>query len=305
MRTAIQYEFGGPEVLRVVETARPQPRPGEVLVRVAAASVNFGEVKVRTGIAGVGAPPFTLGSDLSGTVEATGPGVTDIVPGQDVYGIFFIGTYAEYVAVPAAVLAPKPAGLDHVHAAALPVAVLTAWQAVAELAQVGAGQRILIHAASGGVGHLAVQLAKLRGAHVLCTARAVKHDFLRSLGADELIDYTTTDFAQAARGVDVVFDLIGGAYGPRSVATLRPGGLLLGAALDTGVTPDWVTQQGRRYQHVSVRPSGADLATHITPLVAEHKLTVHVDRTFPLSELAAAHTYCETGHVTGKVVITV
>jgi NADPH:quinone reductase-like Zn-dependent oxidoreductase len=305
MRKAIQFELGGPEVLRVVETDRPDPGPGEVLVRVIAASVNFGEVKVRSGVAEVGSPPFTLGSDLSGVVESTGPGVTGITPGDEVYGIFFIGTYAEYVAVPATRLAPKPAGLDHIHAAALPVAALTAWQAVAELAEAAPGQRILIHAAAGGVGHLAVQLAKLRGAYVLGTARAVKHEFLTGLGADELIDYTTTDFALAAKGVDVVFDLVGGDYGPRSLDALRPGGLLLGAALDPGVTAEQAAAANRRYAYVSVRPSGHDLATEISPLVADGRLTVHVDRTFPLAELPAAHEYCETGQVTGKVVITV
>jgi NADPH:quinone reductase-like Zn-dependent oxidoreductase len=304
MRTAIQYELGGPEVLKIIEVDRPSPGPGQVLVRVHAASVNFGEIKVRTGVAKVGPPPFTLGSDLSGVVDQVGPGVTGFQPGDEVYGIYFIGTYAEYVAVPANALARKPAEVDHVQAAAVPVAALTAWQAIVERAKAEAGKRILIHAAAGGVGHFAVQLAKLHGAHVLGTARSVKHDFLRELGADELIDYTTTDFSTAVRDADVVFDLIGGEYGKRSLASLRPGGLLLGAALDPGVTEADAKAAGREYQWVGVRPSGADLAAHISGLLAAGSLRPHIERTFPLAELVEAHEFCETGQVTGKVVIT-
>ncbi|MEU1073483.1 MULTISPECIES: NADP-dependent oxidoreductase [unclassified Streptomyces] len=303
MRTAIQYEFGGPRVLRVVEAERPSPGPGEVLVRVHAASVNFGETKVRSGPAQAGHPPFTLGSDLSGVVAGTGPGVTGFAPGDAVYGVYFIGTYAEYVAVPAVALAPRPAGLGHVEAAALPVAALTALRAV-EQASLGAGDRILIHAAAGGVGHFAVQLAKLRGAYVLGTARAVKHDFLRSLGVDEPIDYTAVDFTEAARDVDVVLDLVGGTYGKRSLTALRPGGLLLGATLDPGVTEREAVELGHRYAWVSLRPTGEELR-RITGLVEEGALRPHVERTFPLEQLVAAHEFADTGQITGKVVVVV
>lgn len=303
MRTAIQYEFGGPEVLRVVDAERPRPAPGEVLVRVHAASVNFGETKVRSGLAQAGRPPFTLGSDLSGVVAETGPGVTGFAPGDEVYGVYFIGTYAEYVAVPAVALAPKPAGLGHVEAAALPVAALTALRAV-DRASLAAGDRILIHAAAGGVGHFAVQLARLRGAYVLGTARAVKHDFLRALGVDEPIDYTAVDFGEAARNVDVVLDLVGGTYGRRSLAALRPQGLLLGATLDPGVTEREAAELGRRYEWVSLRPTGEELR-RVTELVEEGVLRPHVERTFPLEQLVMAHEFAETGQITGKVVIVV
>jgi NADPH:quinone reductase-like Zn-dependent oxidoreductase len=303
MRAEIQYAYGDPEVMRLAELDRPEPGPGEVLVRVRAASVNHGEVKVRAGmVPGVGPLPFTLGSDLSGNVERVGASVTGPRPGDEVYGIHFIGTYADYVAVPAASLARKPAEIDHVQAAALPVAALTAWQAIMELAGAIEGQRLLIHAAAGGVGHLAVQLAKLRGAYVIGTARAANHDFLRRLGADEVIDYTVTDFATAASPVDVVFDLIGGEYGVRSLEPLRPGGLLIGAALDPGVTAEQAVERGRRYAYVSVRPSGEDLAK-ISELVREGRLRASVQRTFGLGELPEAHRLSESGRVTGKLVI--
>ncbi|WP_406498861.1 NADP-dependent oxidoreductase [Streptomyces sp. NBC_00846] len=241
-----------------IEADRPEPGPGEVLVRVRAASVNFGETKLRTGVAKAAPLPFTLGSDLSGTVEAVGRGATRFQPGDEVYGVQFIGTYAEYVAVQEGGLAPKPDELDHVRAAALPVAGLTALAAVEE-ADCGPGQRILIHAAAGGVGHIAVQLAKEKGAFVLATARAGKHEFLHELGADEIIDYTTTDFTQAARAVNVVFDLVGGAYGPRSLDSLRPGGLLLSAVLDPGLDENEAEKRGMRYKWVSLRPTRAEL----------------------------------------------
>ena len=176
-----------------------------------------------------GDPPFTLGLDLSGVVAATGAQVTALRPGDEVYGVSFPprGAYAEYVAVPAGALALKPPSIDHIHAAALPVAALTAWQPLMRAAALTAGQRVLIHAAAGGIGHLAVQIAKARGAHVTGTARMAKHEFLRTLGADEVIDYTTVDFSAAVRDIDVVLDPIGGDYGPRSLDTLRPGGTLI------------------------------------------------------------------------------
>ncbi|MCX5399887.1 NADP-dependent oxidoreductase [Streptomyces sp. NBC_00102] len=303
MRKAIQYEYGGPEVLRIIEADRPEPGPGEVLVRVRAASVNFGETKLRTGVAKAGPLPFTLGSDLSGTVEATGPGASRFQPGDEVYGVRFVGTYAEYVAVQEDGLALKPDVLDHVGAAALPVAGLTALAAVEE-ARCGPGQRILIHAAAGGVGHLAVQLAKEKGAFVLATARAAKHDFLAGLGADEVVDYTTTDFTQAVRDVDVVFDLVGGAYGPRSLDSLRPGGLLLSAVLDPGLDENEAEKRGMRYKWVSLRPTSSELEK-LTDLVTRGKLRPHVERTYPLEELTDAHRAADAGRVTGKLVVTV
>lgn len=304
MRAATQDAFGGPEVLKVVERERPVPSAGAVLVRVRAASVNQGEVKIRAGlVTEVGPPPFTLGSDLSGVVETVGPGVTRFRPGDEVYGIFFIGTYAEYVSVPAGNLARKPSNVDHIHAAALPVAALTAYQAIVERARVHVGQRILIHAAAGGVGHLAVQFAHLGGAYVIGTARAEKHDFLHALGANEVVDYTVVDFAEVVRDVDVVVDLVGGDYGARSLDSLRPGGLLLGATLNPGVDARTAEARGRRYGWIGVRPSGADLEK-ITELVQSGDLRVSVQRTYSLEDLGQAHAFSESGRVAGKLVIT-
>lgn len=303
MRIAVQDRFGGPDVIHIVTRDRPLPGPGEVLVRVHAASVNAGECKVRAGRAPeLGSPPLTLGSDLSGTVEALGPGVDDFAPGDEVYGAHFIGTYADFVVIPASSLAGKPRNVDHVHAAALPVAALTAWTATT-LAQTAPGQRILVHAAAGGVGHLAVQMAGQRGAEVFATARSKKHDFLAGLGVHRAVDYTTHDFTAEIHDMDTVIDLVGGEYGPRSLRSLRPGGLLLTAAMDTGVTQATVEESGRQLGRIGVRPSGVNLR-RITRMVEDGTLRVHVQETFPLDELPAAHALSESQGVTGKLVIT-
>ena len=215
MRSIRQQAFGGPEVLELTEVARPVPLPTEMLVRVRAVGVNPVEAVIRSGqFPLLGEPPFVLGWDVSGVVEDVEPGVTRFQPGDEVYGMPFFpraaSAYAEYVAAPSRQLARKPACLSHAEAAALPLAGLTAWQALVDTAQVAAGQRVLIHGAGGGVGHLAVQIAKARGAHVIGTASAAKHDLVASLGADELIDHRATDFAADVDGVDVVLDTIGG-----------------------------------------------------------------------------------------------
>jgi NADPH:quinone reductase-like Zn-dependent oxidoreductase len=288
MRAINQQVFGGPEVLQVVDVDPPEPGPGEVLVRVRAAGVNPADWKVRAGsVDRLGSPPFRLGYDVSGEVD-----------GREVYALWLTrwGAYAEYVAVPEEALAPKPPSLDHVHAAALPTAALSAWQALVNVAEVQPGQRVLIHAAAGGVGHLAVQIAKAVGAHVIGTARAANHGFLRELGADELIDYTTTDFTAALRDVDVVYDLVGSDYGSRSLAVLAPTGMLLDAVGDDA-------EGDPRYRRFYVNPSGADLA-RITELVETGKLRVHVEQVLPLEDAAKAHKLSETGRVRGKIVLT-
>jgi NADPH:quinone reductase-like Zn-dependent oxidoreductase len=310
MRAISQRALGGPEVLELIETERPTPGPGEVLVRVHAAGVNPADWKRRAGIASAtDEPPFTVGLDLSGVVEATGDRVTRFQSGQPVYGAVLppVGAYAEYVAVPEESLAPVPPSLDHVHAAALPTAVLTAWQPLVHVAGVRAGQRVLVHAAAGGVGHFAVQIAKARGAYVIGTARPDKHAFLRDLGADELIDYGTVDFATAARDIDVVLDPIGGEYGPRSLDTLTPDGILLdvrGTGPDRSAVREQAAARGLRYVEFGFRPSGADLAD-ITGLVERGLLRVAVARTLPLADAAKAHELSETGRVKGKLVLTV
>ncbi|MGW9211059.1 NADP-dependent oxidoreductase [Embleya sp. NPDC055664] len=309
MRAVVQSRFGGPEVLEPVEWERPVPGPGEVLVKVAAAGVNPLDWKVREGVHPMyGEPPFVLGVDVSGTVAEIGPGVGRFAIGDEVFGMPRMPesgqAYAEYTAAPAAGLARKPASLDHVQAAALASSALTAWQALVRIGGVTEGQRVLVHAASGGVGHLAVQIAKARGAYVLGTARAEKHEFLRGVGLDEAVDYTEVDFAEAVKDVDIAFDLVGGEYGARSLATLRPGGLLVSAFLaDPGTSGAEAAARGLRFHTVGVAPSGSDLE-EITALVEAGHLAVHVAAVFPLAEAAAAHRLVETNRVTGKVVLT-
>jgi NADPH:quinone reductase-like Zn-dependent oxidoreductase len=303
MRAVSQRAFGGPEVLELVEVDRPAPGPGEVLVRVHAAGVNPADWKLRSGaVRGLGEPPFTLGLDVSGVVEAVGTQVEGFHRGDEVFGLVLSrsGAYAEFVVLPAGSLAPIPPSSDHLRSAALPVAVLTAWQA---LAAVQPGQRVLIHAAAGGVGHLAVQIGKARGATVVGTARAEKHAFLRELGVDELIDYTTVDFAEVARDIDVVLDLVG--YGERSLGTLKPGGLLIDAVGGgEEVASGDVEARGFEFTRFHVSPSGKDLEK-ITELVESGQLTVLIDQVLPLEQVAKAHELSESQRVSGKIVLTV
>ncbi|MFJ8160245.1 NADP-dependent oxidoreductase [Streptomyces sp. NPDC096136] len=310
MRAVSQRGYGGPDVLEVVETDVPVPGPGEVLVRVRAVGVNPADWKIRSGaVRKFGAPPFTLGLDLCGVVEAVGERAAGrFRPGDEVYGCAFPphGAYAEYAVAPAEALALAPAGIDPVSAAALPVAALSAWQSLVRVAGVGPGRRVLVHAAAGGIGHLAVQIAAARGAYVIGTAREVGHAFLRDLGADELVDYASADFAQAVRDVDVVLDPIGGDYGPRSLETLAPGGILVdvrGTGPDRSAVRERAQARGLRFVEFGFTPSGADLEG-VAALVEDGGLRVAVDRVLPLEDAATAHALSETGHVRGKIVLT-
>ncbi|GAA1803389.1 NADP-dependent oxidoreductase [Brevibacterium celere] len=308
MRAATQHSLGGPEVLEVVDLPRPQPRTNEVLVRVRAAGLNPTDWKHRAAGRFLGQPPFVLGWDVSGVVEAVGVGVARFAVGDEVFGMLSYpyghGSHAEYVAAPARVFAKKPAGLDHVEAAALPLVSLTAWQMLIDYAQLTPGQRVLIHAAAGGVGHVAVQIAKAHGAHVIGTASGKKHDLLRRLGADEMIDYRTEDFTETATDIDVVLDTLGGDTAMRSLRTLTPGGI---AVSTVPVGPDDFTTEatrlGVRALRMLVDSSHADL-TAIAGLVDAGRLRPEIAATFPLEEIAAAHRLGETGRTTGKIVIT-
>ncbi|WP_369233995.1 NADP-dependent oxidoreductase [Streptomyces sp. R21] len=310
MRAIRQLAVGGPEVLELVEVERPSPGPGEVLVRVRAAGVNPADWKIRAGTARrIVEPPFTPGLDLAGVVAEVGAEVTGLRPGDRVYGMVFPphGAQAEYVTVPADALAPVPPSVDLVQAAALPTAGLTAWQSLVRTAEVRSGQRVLIHAAAGGVGHLAVQIAKAHGAYVIGTARAAKHGFLRDLGADELIDYTVTDFTTAVRDVDIVLDPIADDYGPRSLTVLSPGGLLVdvrGTGPDRTAVRAQAEQQGLRFVEFGVTPSVSDLAD-IVALAACGGLRVAVEQVLPLADVAKAHELSESGRVRGKIVLEV
>ncbi|WP_243716030.1 NADP-dependent oxidoreductase [Actinomadura darangshiensis] len=305
MRAVRQDVLGGTEVLKVVEVERPEPGPTEVLVRVRAAGVNPTDWKHRAGGGFLKNPPFILGWDVSGVVEKVGIGVTIHKPGDEVFGMlrypFGVGSHAEYVVAPSRTFAAKPSSIDHVQAGALPLAALTAWQALVDTADVREGQRVLIHAAAGGVGHLAVQIAKARGAYVIGTASAGKHDFLRGIGVDEPVDYRSVDFAEVVKDVDVVLDTIGGDYGPRSVSVLRPGGVLVSVVLSRLGEIDTT---GIRTEALLVEPDHHAL-TQIAALAGAGTLRAEIDSVFPLADAAKAHERGDTGRVTGKIVLTV
>ena len=307
MRAIRQEVLGGPEVLKEVEIERPEPGVSQLLVRVHAAGVNPTDWGHRAFPIFLGPPPFTLGWDVSGVVEATGFGVTLFKPGDEVFGMLpyphGAGSHADYVTGPARAFARKPRTVDHVQAGALPLAALTAWQALNDTAQLAAGQRVLIHAAAGGVGHLAVQIAKARGAYVIGTASAGHHDLVRDLGADEMIDYRTTDFAEAVSDVDVVLNSITGDYPARCLRTLRPGGILVSLLPFGPEVPAEAARLGVRTELMLVEHDHAGM-TEIAGLVTRGKLRPVIAATFPLAEAAKAHELGETRHVAGKLVLT-
>ncbi|WP_093593444.1 NADP-dependent oxidoreductase [Lentzea waywayandensis] len=296
MRAIIQNEFGGP--LTLSDVPKPAPLPTEVLVRVHAAGVNPVDWKTRagSGMAGMQTFPFINGWDVSGVVEEVGFGVTTLKPGDEVYGMPWFpraaSAYAEYVTAPSRHFAKKPKSLTHVEAAALPLAALTAWQILVDTADVQPGQKVLITAAGGGVGHLAVQIAKARGAYVIGTAREPKHAFLKEIGADEVIDYTRGDYA--GNDIDLFVDLVGG----ESPDSVRPGGLFVG--VPSGV--DAAIRGDIRTSPILVEPDRAGLEA-IAALVESGELKVHVDATFPLQDAGKAHALGETGRTQGKIVL--
>ncbi|MFJ2813526.1 NADP-dependent oxidoreductase [Streptomyces sp. NPDC087294] len=309
MRAISQDTLGGPEVLKEVALPRPEPRTNEVLVRVRAAGVNPTDWKHRATGGFLGAAPFVLGWDVSGVVEAVGVGVARFRPGDEVFGMlsypFGHGSHAEYVTAPARTFAHKPAALDHTRAAALPLVSLTAWQALVETAEVGPGQRVLIHAAAGGVGHVATQIAKARGAYVIGTASAGKHDFLREIGVDEPLDYRETDITEAVKDVDVVLDTLGGATSVDSLRVLRPGGIVV-SILPVGSDElyEEAARLGVRAVRMLVDASHSGMRA-IAELVEAGKLRPTIAGTFPLAEAAEAHRIGELGRTAGKLVLLV
>ncbi|MFD6309544.1 NADP-dependent oxidoreductase [Streptomyces nigra] len=309
MRAISQNALGGPEVLEEVRLERPAPGPNQVLVRVRAAGVNPTDWKHRATGGFLGDPPFVLGWDVSGVVEATGIGVAAFRPGDEVFGMlpypYGHGSHAEYVIAPVRALTHKPSVIDHTQAGALPLVSLTAWQALVEHAELRPGQRVLIHAAAGGVGHAAVQIAKARGAYVIGTASAGKHGFLREIGADEVIDYRETDFAEAVKDVDVVLDTLGGETAVRSLRVLRPGGVVVSIIpVGSDEFPQEAERLGVRAVRMLVDADRADLRS-LVELIEQGRLRATIERTFPLSAAAEAHALGETGRTTGKLVLTV
>lgn len=309
MRAIRQRSLGGPEVLELATVDRPAPVPTEVLVKVAAAGVNPVDWKTRSSGGMLGSPPFTVGWDVAGVVEELGFGVTRFAVGDRVFGMPRFpreaGAYAEFVTSPSRQLARIPDRLSDVEAGAMPLGSLTAWQALVDTAAVRDGDRVLVHAAAGGVGHLAVQIAKSQGAYVIGTARADDHPFLADLGIDESIDYTREDVGAAVRDVDVVLDLVGGQTGLDSLPVIRDGGLLISVPSQADVAPLREAAGDRvRVTGILVEPDRTGMEA-IAGLAADGRLRVRVARTFPLEQAAAAHELLEKGRAGGKLVLTI
>ncbi|MEC7377996.1 MAG: NADP-dependent oxidoreductase [Pseudomonadota bacterium] len=312
MRHVIYDRFGERDVLQVVRSDLPTPAEGQVLVRVHGAGLNPIDWKTRKGLGFAARQienslPWTPGYDLAGEVVAVGEEVTTLAPGDRVMGMVGFpamgGGYSEYALAEADELAIVPEELDLVTAGGLPLAALTAWQALFEVAKLEAGQKILIHAGAGGVGHFAVQFARERGAHVIATASAGNRDFLAELGVHEVIDYRITDIVEECYGLDVVLDLIGGDTGKRSLHTLGEQGVLV--TIPT-VTADEIISEaeamGLRAHGMTVRPDVFHL-DEIAELIEDGDVRVHIEKAFPLEDVAQAHEMLEGGHVRGKLVL--
>ena len=308
MRAITQHTLGGPEVLTIQDAPEPRPLPTEVLVRVKAIGLNPLEARLRAGeFPLIGRPPFILGWDISGIVEQAQ--TWRLRPGDEVFGMPLFpraaNAYAEAVAAPALHLARKPASLSHTEAAALPVVGLTAWQGLVDLGGVSEGDRVLIHGGGGGIGHIAIQIAKALGAHVTTTASDSKRKFVEELGADEVIDYTAVDFTDTVRDIDLALDTIGADTARRSLHVLRPGGHLVTATSeeDTELAAAYEAA-GKRFSGIAVDPDPVALRGLIE-LVEQGKLRVHVQQTFPFERITDAHRQLDTGHLQGKLVLTV
>ena len=298
------HQYGGPEVLAHVEMRCPTPGPDELLIKVQAASVNPLDWKMRAGHVKEIFPltfPATLGRDVSGTVEEAGDNVTQFKRGDEVYALVS-GGYAEYVVAKETAVAKKPRTLDHVQAAAVPAVGLTALQALFEVAQLSAGQKVLIHAAAGGVGNFAVQLAKARGAYVIGTASSKNHPLLKDLGVDQAVDYRQTRFEDVVREVDVVLDTVGGETQERSFKVLKKGGILV--SLVQPPSQELATKYGVRALFHSGRARSSDLA-QIAKLIDDGKVKTIVETVLPLAEARRAHELSEARHVRGKIVLKV
>ncbi len=299
------HSYGGPEVLAYEEAPWPTPGAGEVLVEVCAAGINPVDWKIREGLLKDRLQytfPFIPGWDLSGIVEETGPEVTRFKPGDAVFssqGLSRDGAYAEFAVVDASLVAQKPRSIDHVAAAGIPLAAMTAWQALFEGALLKRGQRVLIHAGSGGVGSFAVQFAKWKGAHVLATCSTANADFVKGLGADEVIDYRQTDFTHM-RHVDAVLDTLGGEVQERSWQVIKPFGVLVSIVSQPSV--ETAESLNIRHAFVHLKPDGALLAG-IAKLVDTGKIKSPVETVLPLAEARQAQELSQSGHARGKIVL--
>jgi NADPH:quinone reductase-like Zn-dependent oxidoreductase len=301
------HRFGGPDVLRVEEVEPSMPDARQVLVSVKAASVNPVDFKIRSGKyppVQEDRLPYTPGRDVSGIVEKCGPQATRFKVGDEVVGMVGIagGGYAEKAVLDEAATARKPQEIDHVHSSAIPLAGQTGWQGLFRYGQLKAGQTVLIHGGSGGVGHFAVQFAKAKGARVLTTVSTDSLEFARTLGADVVIDYKTQRFEDLARDLDMVFDLVDGETRERSWKLLKKGGVLVTTLTDP--SQETAAQYGVRAMRYTVESDGNELA-EILSLVTSGRVKPHVQQTYPLKDAAQAMNSVEQGHSVGKIVLTV
>ncbi|MBL8250482.1 MAG: NADP-dependent oxidoreductase [Candidatus Competibacter sp.] len=308
MKAVRIHAYGGLDVLHYEDIPMPKLNPDDILIRVRAAAINPVDWKIREGYLQSALQhrlPLTLGWDVSGEVVEAGPEAAGFKAGDEVYvrpDIERDGGYAEYIAVKASEAARKPATLDHIHAAAVPLAALTAWQSLVDAAGLQAGQTVLVHAAAGGVGSLAVQLAKARGARVIATASAINTGLVAELGADHFIDYTKTRFEDAVKEVDVVFDTIGGDTQDRSWQVLKPGGILVSVV--SPPSKEIAAERGVRRAFVFIHADGEQLAA-IARLIDEGKMKPIIHTVLPLAEARQAHAISQGGHARGKIVLQV
>ncbi|MBD2306609.1 NADP-dependent oxidoreductase [Chroococcidiopsis sp. FACHB-1243] len=302
MKAIRMHAYGGADVLKYEDAPLPLPAADEVLIRIYAAGVNPVDWKIREGYVGKTFNlPHILGADVAGVVESVGDAVQRLKPGDEVYGYASLrreGTYAEYIAAKESEVTLKPESIDFIQAAALPVAALTSWQAMFDTAYLEAGQKILIHAASGGVGSIAVQLAKAKGARVIGTASARNTELIRKLGVDEAIDYQATPFEDVVRDLDVVLDTIGGETRSRSLKVLKPDGILV------SIVGSSQESASVRVAITHVQPNAAQL-DEITTFIDSGQVKPYVETVLPLSEAAQAHQLSQSGRTRGKIVLRV
>ena len=299
MHAVVMHETGGPEVLRWEEFERPEPDDGQVLIRVQAASVNPTDWKARRGPTRTELPAV-LGHDVSGTVEVSG--AEDFAEGDEVFGFVASGGYAEFTSASVETIAKKPAGLSHEQAAAIPVAGMTAWQALFDRGGLERGQTALIAGAAGGVGHFAVQFAAHAGSRAIGTGSARNRDFVLGLGATEYVDYTEQDVADAVSDVDVAFDTVGEEVTESLVPTVRQGGIIVTIA--SAPPEEAAKERGARAELLVMSPS-SDQLDRIGELVVAGDVQVEIAEVIPITDVQRAHELSESGHTRGKIVLAV
>jgi NADPH:quinone reductase-like Zn-dependent oxidoreductase len=305
MKAIVIHEYGGPEVLKYEDVPRPEPKEDQTLVRVIAAGVNPVDGMIRSGMFAneKRAFPIILGGDIAGVVEKVGSKIAKFKPGDPVFAYVSLdnsGGYAQYALVTEREAAPKPRSLTYVEAAAVPIVAMTAWQALIDTAKLEPGQTVLIHGGSGGVGSVAIQIAKTRGAKVIATASTANQDFLKQLGADVAIDYTKQKFEDVAKNVDVVLDSIGKDTLARSYGVVKKGGIIV--SLVARPNESELQKHGIRGAALNVEPNSEELA-EIGKLIDDGKIKVIVSQTFPLAEARKAQEQVATGHTRGKIVL--